>query len=177
MEFWIVFQDFAAEFYGQLPLNQSKSRPRRIRDSISTFPNRIGETVLFRARVQTSRSPGNKMVFFNFRQGTDIVQGLLIVTPEKISKQMVKWATSLADESIVLVEGIATEVEEAIKSATISNVEIHVSKVSRSTLSRVIRRAEICQAASDRGTWLSPTFHSRRCKSPRSRVRLSRSSN
>ncbi len=92
------------------------------------------------------------MVFFNFRQGTDIVQGLLIVTPEKISKQMVKWATSLADESIVLVEGIATEVEEAIKSATISNVEIHVSKVSRSTLSRVIRRAEICQAASDRGT-------------------------
>ena len=75
------------------------------------------------------------MVFFNFRQGTDTVQGLLIVTPEKISKQMVKWAAGLADESIVLVEGIATKVNEPIKSATISNVEIHISKVSLSALS------------------------------------------
>lgn len=79
------------------------------------------------------------MVFFTFRQGADTIQGLLIVTPEKISKQMVKWAASLADESIVLVEGITVEVNEPIKSATISNVEIHISKVSMSTFSGSMR--------------------------------------
>jgi aspartyl/asparaginyl-tRNA synthetase len=69
------------------------------------------------------------MVFLNLRQGTDTVQGLLIVTPKNVSKQMVKWAASLADESIVLVEGTAKEVQEPIKSATISNVEVHISQV------------------------------------------------
>jgi len=69
------------------------------------------------------------MVFLNLRQRTDSVQALLQVTPEKISKQMVKWAASLADESIVLVEGIAQKTQEPIKSATVSDVEVHVSKI------------------------------------------------
>ena len=123
-----VSQDYAIQFYGPLPLNQSQSRSRRQRDSIETFPNRIGEGVLFRARVQTSRAQGNKMVFLTLRQGTETVQGLLIVTPDRISKQMAKWAASLADESIVLVEGIAKEVQDPIKSATISNVEVYISQ-------------------------------------------------
>lgn len=69
------------------------------------------------------------MVFLNLRQRTDSIQALLVVTPEKVSKQMVKWAASLADESIVLIEGVAQKTQEPIKSATVSDVEIHVSKV------------------------------------------------
>lgn len=69
------------------------------------------------------------MVFLNLRQRTDSVQALLTVTPEKVSKQMVKWAAGLADESIVLIEGIATKTHEPIKSASVSDVEIHVEKV------------------------------------------------
>jgi len=69
------------------------------------------------------------MVFLNLRQRTDSVQALLVVTPEKVSKQMVKWAASLADESIVLIEGVAQKTQEPIKSATVSDVEIHVSKI------------------------------------------------
>ena len=69
------------------------------------------------------------MVFLNLRQRTDSVQALLLVTPEKVSKQMVKWAASLADESIVLIEGVAHKTQEPIKSATVSDVEVHVSKV------------------------------------------------
>jgi aspartyl/asparaginyl-tRNA synthetase len=57
------------------------------------------------------------------------VQALLIVTPEKVSKQMVKWAAGLADESIVLVEGIARKTIEPIKSASVSDVEVHISQV------------------------------------------------
>jgi len=69
------------------------------------------------------------MVFLSLRQRTDSVQALITVTPEKVSKQMVKWAAGLADESIVLIEGIATKTLEPIKSASVSDVEIHVEKV------------------------------------------------
>lgn len=70
------------------------------------------------------------MVFLNLRQKTDSIQAVLVVSPETVSKQMVKWAASLADESIILIEGIAAKTSEPIKSATVSDVEIHVSKVS-----------------------------------------------
>ncbi len=69
------------------------------------------------------------MVFLNLRQRIDSVQALVIVTPEKVSKQMVKWTAGLADESIVLIEGVVKKAPEPIKSATVSDVEIHVSKV------------------------------------------------
>ena len=54
------------------------------------------------------------MVFFNLRQRNDSIQGLLMVTPEKVSKQMVKWAAGIATESIVLVEGIAQAVRNNV---------------------------------------------------------------
>jgi Aspartyl/asparaginyl-tRNA synthetases len=127
------WQDFAAKFYGPLPLNQSQSRPRRNHALISSLSSRDGETVLLRARLQTSRAQGNKMVFLNLRQRTDSVQALLTVTPEKVSKQMVKWAASLADESIVLVEGVVRKSPEIIKSASVGDIEVHVTQVTLQT--------------------------------------------
>ncbi|KAF5314188.1 hypothetical protein D9611_006842 [Ephemerocybe angulata] len=121
--------DFATENYGKLPLNQSQTRTGRERAQIRSFSERAGETVLFRARVHNSRAQGNKMVFLNLRQRTDSVQGLLIVTPEKVSKQMVKWTAGIASEAIVLVEGTIEKVQEPIKSASVSDVEVHISKI------------------------------------------------
>ena len=69
------------------------------------------------------------MCFLNLRQRTESVQGSLIVTPAKVSKQMVKWTASIAAESIVLVEGVIEKVQEPIKSASVSDVEVHISKV------------------------------------------------
>ena len=71
----------------------------------SLTPNDEGKTVLFRARINTSRAQGSKMVFLNLRQRMVSIQGLIVVAPEKVSKQMAKWAASLLPESIVLVEG------------------------------------------------------------------------
>jgi aspartyl-tRNA synthetase len=76
------------------------------------------------------------MVFLNLRQRIDSVQALLTVTPEKVSKQMIKWAAGLADESIVLVEGMVHKTPELIKSVTVGDVEVHVTKVSLSKLRR-----------------------------------------
>ncbi|KAJ7783835.1 hypothetical protein DFH07DRAFT_789283 [Mycena maculata] len=121
--------DYATEFYGPLPLHQSQTRPRLPRIEISSLSARDGETVLFRARVQTSRAQGSKMVFLNLRQRADSVQALVVVSPETISKQMVKWTAALADESIVLVQGLVKKTPEPIKSASVQDVEVHVSQV------------------------------------------------
>ncbi|KAJ6503493.1 hypothetical protein C8R47DRAFT_1183651 [Mycena vitilis] len=121
--------DFATEFYGPLPLNQSQTRPQILRVQISSLSARDGESVVFRARVQTSRAQGNKMVFLNLRQRSDSVQALVTVAPEKISKQMVKWTAGLADESIVLVQGVVKKSPEPIKSASVQDVEVHVIQI------------------------------------------------
>lgn len=122
--------DYAKDFYGPLPLNQSQTRPRRPRVQIASLnPNMDGELVLIRARIQTSRAQGNKMVFLNLRQRTDSVQALLTVQPEKVSKQMAKWAAGLSMESIVLAEGIVKKSPELIKSATVQDVELHLTQL------------------------------------------------
>ncbi|KAJ7177800.1 hypothetical protein C8R46DRAFT_1346111 [Mycena filopes] len=120
--------DYATQFYGSLPLHQSQTRPRIPRVQISSLPARDSETVLFRARVHTSRAQGN-MVFLNLRQRSDSVQALLVVAPEKVSKQMLKWAAGLGDESIVLVQGIIKKSPEPIKSASVQDVEVHVTQL------------------------------------------------
>lgn len=98
-------------------------------------PNLDGQEVIVRARVQASRAQGNKMVFLNLRQQTDSVQALLIVAPEKVSKQMVKWAAGLALEAIVRVEAVVKKSPEIIQSASVGDVELHVNKVRTSVLS------------------------------------------
>lgn len=69
------------------------------------------------------------MVFLNLRQRTDSVQAILEVEEGKVSKFMVKWASGLASESIVLVEGIVQKPFEEIKSATIKDAELRLTSI------------------------------------------------
>lgn len=126
-----MFQDFATQNYGLQPLHQSQERNGIKRTDISTLSSSsAGQTVIFRARVQNSRAQGAKMVFFTFRQsGGHTIQGLLSQKPEKVSKQMVKWAQGVTTESIVLVEGTVQAAPEPIKSCTVKDAEIMISKV------------------------------------------------
>ncbi|PIL32019.1 hypothetical protein GSI_06723 [Ganoderma sinense ZZ0214-1] len=122
--------DFATEFYGKLPLNQSQSRPGRKRTPVACLsPDLDGQTVLVRARVQASRAQGSKMVFLNLRQRSDSVQALLILAQGKVSKQMIKWAAGLQTESIVLAEGVVKKAPEPINSATVQDVELHLTQL------------------------------------------------
>lgn len=114
--------------YGVLPLNQSQAGERRKYTPITSLTTAFAEqTVLLRARVTTSRPQGKK-VFFNLRQRDDSIQGLLILEQGKVSSQMLKWAGSLADESIVRVEGVVQTTPQPVKSATVSDVEIMITK-------------------------------------------------
>lgn len=127
-----ALNDTAKENYGKLPLIQSTTRTGepRIQFHDLNESKDDGREVLFRARVHNKRQQGATLAFLTLRQQSDLIQALLKVNKEgTVSKQMVKWAGSLNLESIVLVRGIVRKVEEPIKSATVQNLEIHITKI------------------------------------------------
>jgi len=63
------------------------------------------------------------MVFLNLRQREVSIQALLVVAPEKVSKQMAKWAASLLTESIVLVEGVSCSLSPKLEPSNISQAQ------------------------------------------------------
>ncbi|KAG8849711.1 aspartate transaminase aat1 [Tulasnella sp. 330] len=122
--------DYASQNYGPLPLNQSQERTGRERIKIDTLTTAdVGKSVLFRARVQTLRAQGSKMVFLHLRQRLSSIQALVAQTPHTVSKQMVKWSGSIDSESIVLVEGVCQAPMEEVKSVTVGNVEVLIHKI------------------------------------------------
>lgn len=122
--------DYAKDFYGRKPMIQSSEKSGIVRVQINELSSaKASQQVVFRARVHTSRLAGNKMCFLLLRQQESTVQGLVVVEPEKVSKQFVKWSGSLNLESIVIVHGTVEKSPELIKSATVSDIEIKISKL------------------------------------------------
>ncbi|KAI8871863.1 aspartyl-tRNA synthetase-like protein [Ramicandelaber brevisporus] len=123
--------DFASANYGFLELNQSKTRSGRVRTAIEDINESIvGQQILMRARVQTSRAAGNKMCFFVLRQRTKTVQAVLVMDTEHVSKQFVKFAqTKIPAESIVLLEAVVTKPEEPVKSCDVHDYELKILKL------------------------------------------------
>ncbi|KAI0030665.1 aspartyl-tRNA synthetase [Vararia minispora EC-137] len=125
-----IEHDFAHNFYGEQPLNQSQARPGESRTHIADLSSELdGKTVIIRGRIHTTRAQGSKMVFMNLRQKSDTVQVLLTLADGKVSKPMVKWVEHLPLESIILVYGTVKTSPEPIKSATIGDVEVHVDRI------------------------------------------------
>lgn len=132
------FQDFATQNYGELPLNQSQERTGRKFGALSDVrAESDGKSILFTARVQTSRSPSAKMVFLTLRKQFDCVQAVLVQTPEKVSKQMVKWTAGLESETIVEVEGIVSKVAKPIESNTVTAKDAEVKIVKLHAVKRL----------------------------------------
>ncbi|KAI9277241.1 hypothetical protein BDA99DRAFT_495229 [Phascolomyces articulosus] len=122
--------DFSTDRYGKLPMNQSQTRTDTKYEDINKIDgSREGETVVIRARVHTSRATGNKMCFFVFRQGVSTIQGIITADETTISKPMVKFCVGIPAESIVVVEGKITKPVDEVKSCTISNAELAISKI------------------------------------------------
>ncbi|KAF9324390.1 aspartate--tRNA ligase dps1 [Podila minutissima] len=122
--------DYSKDFYGKKPINRSEDRPGIKRESLADISAaRAGEKVWIRARVQTSRPTGNKMCFFQFRQNSSTIQGLVVFDDTAISKQMVKFAQNISSESIVLVEGTIAKPLEPVKSCTVQDAEIMITQL------------------------------------------------
>ncbi|KAG0266638.1 aspartate--tRNA ligase dps1 [Mortierella polycephala] len=122
--------DYSKDFYGKKPMNRSEDRPGLKHERFNDInASRTGEKVWIRARVQTSRPTGNKMCFFQLRQNSSTIQGLVVFDETKISKQMVKFAQAISSESIVLIEGTIAKPLEPVKSCTVQDAEIMISQL------------------------------------------------
>lgn len=86
--------DYSDGKYGDLPLNQSQAKTSRVLTRVSEIGLHIPEveSTWVRARLHTSRAKG-KQCFVVLRQGTSTVQGILAVSPDGISKQMLKFVS------------------------------------------------------------------------------------
>ncbi|KAF6008127.1 hypothetical protein HII12_004236, partial [Brettanomyces bruxellensis] len=106
--------DFSKGKYGKLPLMNSS------KDMIT------GEK-RYQLSKLSAADDGTEVLFSS--QKNDILQGLLRADKETVSKPMVKWAAGLHLESIVLVSGQIKTVKEPVKSATLQDIEVHVTKI------------------------------------------------
>lgn len=79
----------------------------------------------------SSPSFSGKFVFLTLRHAFSCVQAVLAQTPEKVSKQMTKWASQLPSETIVQVQGTVSKVAKPIESNTVTNkdAEVKISKI------------------------------------------------
>uniref|UniRef100_A0A803M5I9 aspartate--tRNA ligase n=1 Tax=Chenopodium quinoa TaxID=63459 RepID=A0A803M5I9_CHEQI len=123
--------DPLADNYGDVPLIELQSKPvtgRKWTEVKSLTSDLKDEEILIRGRVQAIRAVSKKMVFVVIREGLFTVQCVLMVAKEKVSEQMVRFASALSRESIVDVAGIVSVPGEALK-GTSQQVEIQVRKI------------------------------------------------
>ena len=86
--------------------------------------------VTFEAEVGNARVQSAKLGFLVLKDGLDSIQ---VVVAEGggqgISRQMVKWCGALNTETVVEATGLVKAPKEAVKSTTISHLELHLESI------------------------------------------------
>jgi lysyl-tRNA synthetase class II len=114
--------------YGDLPLINSAVITEKIYKDIDELTEDMaGFKVWVRTRLHSTRAVG-KGCFAVLRQRMESVQAVMF-QGEEISKNMVKYATSLPNESIVDVLAEITIPESPVISTTIRNLELKVVEI------------------------------------------------
>lgn len=85
----------------------------------------VGTEVDFRARIHTQRQLSKGLDFLLLRDQTHSIQGVL----SRENMDMVKWVHKLHPESLVHIRGTITKPPEPIRSATVSEVEVHIDTI------------------------------------------------
>ncbi|EGC36518.1 hypothetical protein DICPUDRAFT_31743 [Dictyostelium purpureum] len=110
-------------------MNNSKVLIKREWTSIGSLDeSKVGQKVLIRARIATSRLQGANLCFLQLREKLFTVQAV-IAKGGVCSKSMVKFAGDITRESIVDIEGTISKTQVPIESATQKNVELHVTSL------------------------------------------------
>jgi aspartyl-tRNA synthetase len=117
-------EDTAKDNYGELPQDHVE---------ITHF-KKLGEEYVDKevtaiARIHNSRSQSAKLAFLMLRQQGKTIQAVVAATGDAVSRQMVKWAVGVNINSFVRVSGLIKKPNPPVASASISNLELHVTKV------------------------------------------------
>jgi len=124
--------DTLREIYGILPYIVSTTDPElRYKTKWTNFVNinedLVGKTIKCRVRLQRARIKG-KGGFLVLRDMMDTCQACLF-TGDKISAQMVKFASSIPHESLVDIEAEVVKAQKPVESCTVSLYELSLLKL------------------------------------------------
>ncbi|CAA79536.1 Aspartate--tRNA ligase, cytoplasmic [Caenorhabditis elegans] len=121
-------EDASKDFYGSYGLVNSKEK--KVLNFLKVKEINVSNAtkdVWVRGRIHTTRSKG-KNCFLVLRQGVYTVQVAMFMN-EKISKQMLKFVSSISKESIVDVYATINKVDNPIESCTQKDVELLAQQV------------------------------------------------
>ena len=108
-------------------MNQSQKRSNETWTKIAQLnENQVDSEIQMLARVHTSRAVGAKMVFINLRQKMDTIQSILTMDKDSISKQFLKFASTLADESLVIVKAKVVKAAVLVTGCTVQEYELQI---------------------------------------------------
>lgn len=87
-----------------------------------------GPHVVFTATVANSRGQSAKLAFMELEQEYNTIQAV-VAASDTLSRQMVKFSTSIPSQSRVVVHAVIKKPKEPVKSTTIQNLEAHIKKL------------------------------------------------
>ncbi|CAF1449525.1 unnamed protein product, partial [Didymodactylos carnosus] len=122
-----IEEDCSVNNYGTLPLVQSKEKNDRHLVPVGDITDTLVKQIIWvRGRLHTSRGKG-KQCFLVIRHQFSTIQAILAVN-ENVSKQMVKFVSSIPKESIIDVEGEVSLAPSPINSCSQKTVELQLKK-------------------------------------------------
>jgi len=112
--------------FGELGVVQSQVRSGRVYTSLEELPNKVGQAVWIRARVQRTRAKG-ATAFIVMRQRFETAQGCMFAGENGVTKDMVRFAGQLTTESVVDFEGEVAA--STVDGCSVSNVELKIRHI------------------------------------------------
>ncbi|RMJ27873.1 hypothetical protein PHISP_01216 [Aspergillus sp. HF37] len=153
--------------YGDLPLVQSRDRPRQHMYSFPDISSDIsGKEIVFTARLHIVRRMSSKLVFLVFRQQLYTFQGVLHEEPNTKSIAMIQWAEHLRLDDILRVRGTVRAPEVPVLGCTIHDVELAIDQIHLAVRREEpspfsVYEAELCTVEEDRAEGRRSHIHDR----------------
>ena len=118
-------EDTAIDNYGEL----SKSKETGITHLDRLSEDLVDKEVTVITRIHNSRSQSAKLAFLMLRQQGKTIQAVVAAGGDAVSRQMVKWCVGVNVNSFVKVSGLVKKPNPPVASATVSNLEVHITKI------------------------------------------------
>ena len=116
-------EDHAKDRYGDLPKDNAE-----ITHLSKLSEANVDKEVTVITRIHNSRSQSAKLAFLMLRQQGKTIQAV-VAAGDVVSRQMVKWAVGVNVNSFVRVSGLVKKPDPPVASASLSNLELHVTKI------------------------------------------------
>jgi aspartyl/asparaginyl-tRNA synthetase len=130
--------DVSKEEYGDLPpVGSPEWKPTNDQYTTLSFISKEykekpdeadGREIVFEAIMENAREQSAKLSFLVLGDGENNIQAV-VAASETLSRQMVKFAKNISQQSYVLCHAVLKKPKEYVKSTTIGSLEVHVKKI------------------------------------------------